>query len=134
MKMEVGLAGIAAVAAEGEHLAHADLVAAVDAQGIGLEMRVDGVLVGALVNDQAVSDSARWVNGAWLVIGDAVDRGDDGAGGCGQDLLPVNKIIFVAVTGIFVREVVGTFDNYSGLVSEVFLEDAPDLFNHGGMI
>jgi len=114
MKMEVGLAGIAAVAAEGEHLARADLVAAVDAQGAGLEMRVDGVLVGALVNDQAVSDGAERVHGAWLVIGDAVDRGEDGAGGCGQDFLPVNKVIFVAATGTFVREVAGTFDNDIG--------------------
>ena len=129
MKMEVGLAGIAAVAAEGEHLAPADLVAAVDAQGAGLEMRVDGVLAGALVNDQAVSDGARWVNGAWLVIGDAVDRGDDGAGGCGQDLLPVNKVIFVAATGIFVREVVGTFDNYIGGAALAMHGDvAVDLF------
>ncbi len=62
MKMEVGLAGIAAVAAEGEHLALADLVALVDAQGAGLEMRVDGVLAGALVNDQAVSDRAQRVH------------------------------------------------------------------------
>ena len=43
--MEVGLAGIAAVAAEAEHLALADLVAAVDAQRAGLEMGVDGVFV-----------------------------------------------------------------------------------------
>src|SRR6185437_1789266 len=109
MKMEVGLAGIAAVAAEGEHLARAYLVATVDAQGVGLEMRVDGVLVGTLVNDQAVSDGAQRVHGAWLVIGDAVDRGDDGPGGGGQDLLPVNEVIFIAATGTFVREVVGTF-------------------------
>lgn len=31
-----------------------------------------------------------------------------------SDLLPVNKIIFVAATGAFVREVVGTFDNHIG--------------------
>src|SRR5437762_2689443 len=77
-------------------------------------MRVSGVLVGALVNDQAVSDGAQRVHGAWLVIGDAVDRGDDGAGCCGQDFLPVNKVIFVAATGTSVREVAGTFDNDIG--------------------
>src|SRR5262249_21751559 len=65
-------------------------------------------------NDQAVSDGAQRVHGAWLVIGDAVDRGDDGAGSCGKDWLPVNKVIFVAATGIFVREVIGTFDNEIG--------------------
>src|SRR5205823_11903954 len=46
--------------------------------------------------------------------GDAVDRGDDGAGCCGQDFLPVNKVIFVAATGPFVREAAGTFDNDIG--------------------
>ena len=114
VKMEVGLARIPAITAEGEQLARADLVAAVDAQGAWLQMRVDGVLAGALVDDQAVSDGAQRVHGAGLVIGDAVDRGDDGAGGRGQDLLPVNKIIFVAATGTFVREIAGTFDNDIG--------------------
>ena len=114
MKMEVGLARIAAVAAEGEHLAAPDLVAAVDAQGVGLEMCVYGVFVGALVNDQAISDGEQRVHGAWLVIGDAVDRGDDGAGGRGQDFLSVNKVIFVSAADTLVREVVGTFDNQIG--------------------
>src|SRR4051812_47931323 len=77
-------------------------------------MRVDGVLVGALVNDQAVSDGAQRVHGAWPVIGDAVDRGDDGPGGGGQDFIPVSKVIFIAATGTLVREVAGTFDNEIG--------------------
>ena len=77
-------------------------------------MRINSVLFGALVNDQAVSDGAQRVHGAWLVIGDAVDRRDDGASGRGQDFLPVNKVMFVAATGIFVRAVAGTFDNDIG--------------------
>src|SRR4051812_12253735 len=98
-------------------------------------MRVDGVLVGALVNDQAVSHGAQRVHGAWLVIGDAVDRGDDGPGGGGQDLLPVNKVIFVAATGVFVREVAGTFANDIGgtalarrgdVVVDLFVVAAPN--------
>src|SRR5262245_7623760 len=134
MKMEVRLAGIAAVAAEAKHLARADLVATADAQGVGLEMRVDGVLVGALVNDQAVSDGAQRVHGAWLIIWNAIDRGDDGAGGRGQDFFPVNIVMFVAAASILVREIVGTFDNeiggaalaaHGGVVVDLFIVTAP---------
>src|SRR3954470_1358496 len=108
--MEVGLAGIAAIAAEGEDLAQLDLVAAVDAQRAGLEMRVDGVLARTVVDDQAISNGAKRVHGARLVIGDAVDRSEDGAGSGGKDFLSVNKIIFVAATRFFVGEVVGALD------------------------